>query len=84
MPAATDLANIGSTISSANTVALGPTRGVLAADVNEASIAPAALFGMHAQVYQVLNVQVALFHNQFVQLMSGGFCQYAATESANT
>jgi hypothetical protein len=81
--AATDLANIGSTISSANAVAAAPTSGVLAAGADEVSFMIAALFGAHAQAYQALSAQAALFHQQFVQLMNGGAAQYAITEAAN-
>src|SRR5277367_5163876 len=81
--AATDLANIGSTISSANTAALGPTSGVTAAGADEVSAAVAALFDAHAQAYQALSAQAAYFHQQFVQLMSGGAAQYALAETEN-
>jgi hypothetical protein len=81
--AASDLANIGSTISSANAAALAPTSGVLAAGADEVSATIAALFGAHAQAYQALSAQAALFHEQFVQLMSGGSAQYALAEAAN-
>jgi hypothetical protein len=82
--AASDLANIGSTISSANSAALGPTSTVLPPGADEVSASIAALFGTHSQVYQQLSAQAALFHQQFVQLMSGGATQYAATEAANS
>jgi hypothetical protein len=81
--AASDLANIGSIIGSANAAALGPTSGVLAAGADEVSATIAALFDAHAQAYQALSAQAALFHQQFVQLMSGGAAQYAMTEAAN-
>jgi hypothetical protein len=81
--AATDLANIGSTISSANTAAIGPTSGVLAAGADEVSATVAALFDAHAQAYQALSAQAAYFHDQFVQLLTGGATQYAAAEAAN-
>jgi hypothetical protein len=81
--AASDLANIGSTISSANAVAVGPTSGVLAAGADEVSTTIAALFGAHAEVYQAFSAHAALFHQQFVQLMSGGAAQYAAAEAEN-
>ena len=81
--AASDLENILSTISSASATALTPTSGVLAAGADEVSAAIAALFGAHAQVYQALSAQAALFHQQFVELMSGGAAQYALTEAAN-
>jgi hypothetical protein len=81
--AATDLANIGSTISSANTAALGPTSGVLAAGADEVSATVAALFDAHAQAYQALSAQAAYFHDQFVQLLNVGATHYALAEAAN-
>ena len=81
--AASDLANIGSSISSANMTALMPTSGVLAAGADEVSAMIAALFSSHAQAYQALSAQAASFHAQFVQLMNGGASQYALTEAAN-
>ena len=47
--AATDLANIGSTLSAANAAAAAPTTGVLAAAEDEVSAAIAALFSGHGQ-----------------------------------
>ncbi len=81
--AASDLANIGSAIGSANAAALVPTSGVLAAGADEVSATVASLFGAHAQAYQALSAQAAFFHQQFVQLMSGGATQYAGAEAAN-
>jgi hypothetical protein len=81
--AATDLANIGSGISSANAVALAPASGVLAAGADEVSAAVAGLFTTQAQAYRALSAQAAWFHQQFVQLMNAGSAQYATTEAAN-
>ncbi|POY17019.1 PE family protein, partial [Mycobacterium kansasii] len=81
--AANDLAGIGSTLSQANMAALAPISGVLPAGADEVSFAISALFDAHAQAYQALSAQAALFHQQFVQLMSGGAGQYAAAEAAN-
>ncbi|MEE6175361.1 PE family protein [Mycobacterium sp. 050134] len=81
--AATDLANIGSTIDSANSAASGPTTSVPAPGADEVSASIAALFDAHSQVYQAISAQAAAFHAQFVQLMNGGAAQYAATEAAN-
>src|SRR6516164_1723056 len=81
--AASDLANIGSSISTANTAALAPTSGVLAAGADEVSAMIAALFSAHAQAYQALSAQAASFHAQFVQLMNGGATEYALAEAAN-
>src|SRR5262245_40693461 len=81
--AASDLAGIGCTISSANAAALVPTSSVLPPGADEVSMSIAALFGTHSQIYQQLSAQAALVHQQFVQLMSGSAAQYAGTEAAN-
>ena len=81
--AATDLANIGSTISSANAAAAVPTTGVLAAAADEVSAAIASLFSRHAAAYQALSDQAAAFHDQFVQTLNSGAGAYASTEAAN-
>ncbi|CPR11275.1 PE-PGRS family protein [Mycobacterium bohemicum DSM 44277] len=81
--AASDLARIGSTVSTANAAALAPTTGVLAAGADEVSAGIAAVFDAHAQAYQALSAQAAGFHDQFVQLMNAGAGQYAAAEAAN-
>ena len=81
--AATDLANIGSAISDANSAALVPASSVLPAGADEVSAAIASLFEAHAQVYQALSAAAQAFHIQFVQLMSTGAEQYAVTEAAN-
>ncbi len=66
---ATDLAGIGSTIGTANAAAAVPTTTVLAAAADEVSAAMAALFSGHAQAYQALSAQAALFHEQFVRAL---------------
>ncbi|WP_293314909.1 PE family protein [Mycobacterium sp.] len=54
--AATDLANIGAIITSANTAASVPTSSMLAPGSDEVSASVAALFGAHSQVYQALSI----------------------------
>jgi PE family len=81
--AATDLANIGSAISDANSAALVPASSVLPAGADEVSASIASLFESHAQIYQALSAAAQAFHSQFVQLMSSGAEQYALTEAAN-
>src|ERR1700757_770621 len=81
--AATDLANIGSAISDANSAALGPVSSVLPAGADEVSASISALFDAHAQAFQALSAAAESFHTQFVQLMSAGAEQYALTEAAN-
>ena len=81
--AANDLAGIAATLSSANAAAAFPTGSVLAAGADEVSAGIAAMFGAHAQAYQAISQQAALFHNQFVELMTAGAGQYAETEALN-
>ncbi|OBA83741.1 hypothetical protein A9W99_07035 [Mycobacterium sp. 1164966.3] len=82
--AATNLADIGSTISQANTAASAATTGVVPAGADEVSQAIATLFAGHGQAYQSLSSQAALFHDQFVRLLSSGAASYAGAEAANT
>ncbi|QLL06638.1 PE family protein [Mycobacterium vicinigordonae] len=81
--AASDLSSIGNSINGASAAAAAPTSGVLAAGGDEISGAIAALFDLHAQAYQAASAQMALFHEQFVQLMAGGAAQYASAEASN-
>jgi hypothetical protein len=81
--AASDLANIGSTITAATAAAAFPTAAVLPAGGDAVSARIAALFGTHAHAYQALSAQAAVFHSRFVQLMNGGASQYVSTEAAN-
>lgn len=53
--AASDLANIGSTLGAANAAALGPTTELLAAGADEVSAAIASLFAAHGQAYQAVS-----------------------------
>ena len=81
--AASDLSNLGSTLSEANAAAALPTSGLLPAGADEVSASIAALFAAHGRAYQTLSAQAATFHSQFVQLMNGGAASYASTEAAN-
>src|ERR1700751_4192679 len=81
--AATDLASLGSTLSAANAAAATPTTGVLAAAEDEVSAAIASLFSGHAQAYQALSAQAAVFHQQFVQALTAGAGSYGSAEAAN-
>ena len=81
--AASDLANVGSTISTANAAAAAPTTGVLAAGADEVSATVATLFGAHGQAYQAISAKTAAFHQQFVRLINSGAGSYAAAEAAN-
>jgi PE family len=81
--AATNLADIGSTISGANAAAAGPTTASLAAAADGVSAAVAAVFNTHAETYQSLSAQIAAFHEDFVKTLTSGAGAYAAQEAAN-
>src|SRR6201998_4574927 len=81
--AATDLANIGSTLSAANAAAAVPTTGILAAAEDEVSAAIAAAFSAHGQGFQALGAQAAAFHDQCVQALTASAGSYASAETAN-
>ena len=75
--AASDLANIGSTIGAANAAAATPTTGLIPAAADEVSAALAAMFGTHGRAYQAVSAQEAPFHNEFVQALNAGAGAYA-------
>lgn len=81
--AATDLANIGSSISAANAAALASTSGVLPAGADEVSAGIVALFDAYSQQYQSLSARAAAFHSQFIRIMNAGASSYASAEAAN-
>src|ERR1700739_792450 len=81
--AATDLSNVGSTLSAANAAAAPQTTGVLAAAEDEVSAAIAALFSAHGQGFQTLSAQAAAFHEQFVQALTAGAGSYVSAEAGN-
>jgi hypothetical protein len=81
--AASDLANLGSTISEANAAAAAQTTSVAAAAQDEVSTAIAAVFGSHAQQFQALSAKAAAFHDQFVHALTGGAVSYVEAEAAN-
>lgn len=81
--ATSNLANIGSTIETANATAAAPTTAELAAASDQVSAAVAALFAGHAQAYQAVGAQVAEFHAQFVQALTSAGQAYASAEAAN-
>src|SRR6185437_10947843 len=81
--AASDLAGIGSTLSSANAAAAGATTGVIAPAADEVSQAISSLFGAHARQYQALSARAATFHEEFVRLLNAGVGSYLETEVAN-
>jgi len=81
--AATDLANIGSTISAAHMAAATQTVAVIPAAADEVSSSIAHLFSQHAQDYQALAGQAAAFHEQFLQRLTSSAGSYASAEAAS-
>ena len=79
--AASDVANIGSTISAANTAAAAPTTGMLVAGADEVSAAIASLFSDYAQQYQALSARAAAFHAEFAQVLAAAGSAYTAAEA---
>ena len=80
---ATDLRNIGSTLSAAHAAAALPTTAMVAAAEDEVSAAIAAVFSAHGQGFQTLGAQAAAFQAQFVQALSSGAGSYVSAEAAN-
>jgi PE family len=78
--AASDLAGVGSTLSTANATASAPTTGLLPAAADEVSTQIATLFSAHAQGFQRLSARAAAFHEQFVQALSASANTYATAE----
>ena len=57
--AATNLSELGATLTAANAAAAPPTPGVLSAAEDEVSTALAALFSEHGQAFQALSARAA-------------------------
>ncbi len=81
--AATDLANIGATISDAHAAAAAWTTELVPAAEDEISAGIAGLFGTYAQNHHALAAQAAAFHDRFVQAVNAGAGSYVAAEGAN-
>ncbi|AXN46207.1 PE family protein [Mycobacterium marinum] len=79
--AASDVAGIGTTISSANAAASAPTTGVLAAAGDQVSAQVAALFSSHGEIYQRLSSQLSTFHDQFAAALNTSANSYASAEA---
>lgn len=80
--AASNVAGIGTEISSANAAASLPTTGVVAAAADQVSAQVAALFSSHAEGYQQLSSQMAAFHDKFVQALGASADSYATAEQS--
>lgn len=80
--AASDLAGIGSTLSTANAAASVPTSAVVASAADDVSAQVAAFLSEHGLGYQQVSAQIAKVHEQFVQTLTSGANAYAAAESS--
>ena len=80
--AATDLANIASTINQANSAAAQTTQ-VPAPAADQVSGLVAAFLNAHAEGYQDISAQAEDFHQQFVQNLTAGGNAYGTTEAGN-
>ncbi|MCV7053082.1 PE family protein [Mycobacterium heidelbergense] len=81
--AAGNLADIGTTLGQAITVASGPTTEIVTGAADEVSIAISRLFSQYGQEFQALGARTAAFHDDFVRLLNGGAAAYLSTEIAN-
>jgi triacylglycerol lipase len=81
--AATDLANVASSVGEANTVAAARTTSMIVAAGDEVSAAVASLFTEHAQMFHALSARASAFHAQFVQALNAAGGAYTGAESAN-
>lgn len=80
--AATDVAAIGSAVSTANQAAAAATTAVLAAAEDEVSAGIATLLSAQGQGYQAVSAQAAVFHAEFIQALTSAAGSYASAEAA--
>lgn len=83
MAAASDLTNLGTTLSEAQAAAATSTTSVAAAAQDEVSTAIAALFGSHGRQFQTVSARVGAAYDRFVAALTGGAASYVETEAAN-
>lgn len=81
--ASENLQNLGSELRRASAAAASQTTAVAAPAADEVSAAITSVFGAHGQQFQALSARAAAFHDEFVNLLSGGAAQYVSTEAAN-
>ncbi|MGA9358920.1 MAG: PE family protein [Mycobacterium sp.] len=81
--AATDLATIGSDLSTAHAAAAVSTVALVPAAADEVSAGIAHLFSRYAEDFQGLAGKAAASHEQFVQHLTAGAHSYASAEAIN-
>jgi hypothetical protein len=79
-----ELADLGSTLRSANAAAASQITSITAPAADEVSAAITALFGTHAAGFQAASAKAAAFHDDFVNLLKGGVGQYVGAEAASS
>ena len=82
-PAATTLADLGSTINAANAAAQQPTTQLLTAGADKVSAAIATVFAEHGGQFHALSTRAAAFHDHFVALLRGTGGAYASADATN-
>lgn len=79
--AASNVADIGSSLNAATTSAAEQTSSLPAAAADEVSAAVAALFSSHGQEFQKLSAEAANFHDKFTQALASGADAYSTAEA---
>ena len=67
---ATDIEELGSAITAANTAAASPISGLAPAAADEVSDAIAKLFGAYGRQYQAVATRAAAFHTNFTDALA--------------
>src|ERR1700744_5148249 len=80
---ASEIADIGSSLGTANAAASGATTGLLTAGADEVSAAVAAVFSGQGQDFEALTSKAAAFQAQFAQNLTQVGAAYAGAEAAN-
>lgn len=83
LAAVANLRTIGSALAAHSAAVAAPTTGVAPAAADEVSALTAAQFAAHGQTYQAVSAQALAVHEMFVNALSRGATEYAATEAAN-
>lgn len=78
---ATNIEELGSTITAANAEAASPISGLAPAAADEVSEAIAKLFGAYGRQYQAVATRAAAFHTDFTEALAAAGNAYATAET---
>ncbi len=78
---ATNIEELGSTITAANAAAASPISGLAPAAADEVSEATAKLFGAYGRDYQAVATRAAAFHTKFTDALAAAGSAYEAAEA---